>query len=190
MLKRNINLTIIISLIIVILLSATYAYVELSASTTTGTSEAGCFVVDYTGGPSLEDLTFQSTASHVEVQSTYVTVSKNSGCQIYKEAKINLHTDLTITNAAPLCYEVDSPDYTEEACSMKYRVMQGENLISEGSVMSQTEQELATVELTNDPTTYTIYIWIDSATSGGLYNGKEYSGYIYASSVQSSTIDN
>lgn len=190
MLKKNLNLTIIISLIIVISLSATYAYVELRASDSTSTGEAGCFEVDYTGGPSLNDadLIFQSSTDYVEVQSTYVILSKNEGCQIYTEAQINLYTDLSIDDAAPLCLEEDSDGYTEEACSMKYRVMQGDNLISEGTVAAQTDQELATVPLTTEPTTYTVYLWIDSSTSNGLYNGKSYSGYIYATSIQSSTI--
>ena len=47
---------------------------------------------------------------------------------------------------------------------------------------------LATLPLEDKEVTYTIYLYIDSTLSLGNYNDKTYSGYIYATTEQTSTI--
>ena len=47
---------------------------------------------------------------------------------------------------------------------------------------------LATIPLEDTEITYTIYLYIDSTVSLGNYNDKTYSGYIYATTEQTSTI--
>ena len=116
----------------------------------------------------------------MEGASTEISLSRNTGCKIYTEATINIHTNSAVTNA-PL-----------ENGAMKYKVMQGETEISTGAVAGVTadaeNQVLATVPLTENDTTYTIYLWIDPTVSQGSYHQKSYSGYLYASSTQSSTV--
>ncbi len=48
---------------------------------------------------------------------------------------------------------------------------------------------LAIVPLTVDPVEYQVYLWIDSGISNGQYDNKSFSGYIYATSEQSSTVN-
>lgn len=47
---------------------------------------------------------------------------------------------------------------------------------------------LATLPLENTEVTYTVYLYIDSTISLGNYNDKTYSGYIYATTEQTSTV--
>ena len=47
---------------------------------------------------------------------------------------------------------------------------------------------LATLPLEDKEVTYTIYLYIDSTVSLGNYNDKTYSGYIYATTEQTSTV--
>lgn len=76
--------------------------------------------------------------------------------------------------------------------SLKFNVINNTTKASVGSGTIQSQgdedQELATVPLSTTAVTYKVYIWVDSNISLGTFNGKEYSGYLYANSVQSSDI--
>ena len=196
--KENFNLTILIFLAVVFSLSATYAYLELSPGAASATGQGGCFNVNYnvsdTEGEDIDKLeitALQSTTNYLEGASANITLSKNENCEIYTQALIYIHTNSSSTTA-PLCYETTSENYTPSGCSMKYKIMQGESEVSSGIINAVTadseDQLLATIDLDTDPTTYTIYLWIDSSISGGSYHNTTYSGYFYASSTQSSTV--
>jgi len=187
--KENIKLTIIISLLVVFSLSTTYAYLELGTGGGGATGEGGCFEVDYSG-TTINAGNIQSVPDEEYEQgsNSTITLSKDEGCKIYTEATIHLHTNTSQTTA-PLCYDESSANYLETSCAMKYKVMNGTQEISSGVLMAETtDQVLATVELTDNPTAYNVYIWIDLNTSAGTYNDTTYSGYIYANSTQSSTV--
>ena len=198
MLKENIKLIILISLIAIVSLSSTYAFIQLNATSNTATGTGGCFNVNYSGSTEVNNSeAVTSTTQYTTVKSTTIELSKSTGCDIYTEASIYLHTDSS-NNTAPLCLESTNQDYIDGCCSMKYQVMQGDTVISSGTVNKPTnendDQILATVPLTDpDPDTgkgvsYDVYLWIDSSTSKGIYHGTTYSGSIYASAIQSSTI--
>ncbi|MBQ8682019.1 MAG: hypothetical protein IJ509_03825 [Bacilli bacterium] len=205
--KKNSKLLIIIIMIITLSLSATYAYLELSSANNTSTGQGGCFVVDYEGkGVVITDSSIASVTDENYTQSaaSSITLNKNANCKIYTEAEIYLHTDASETSA-PLCGDVidingngivdiaAEEKYETAACSMKYKVMQGSSVVSSGTISSpdvtgNEEQLLATVDLTETATEYTIYLWINRGTSLGYYDAKAYSGYLYAVSNQTSTI--
>lgn len=177
--KENIKLSITILLVVVFSLSVTYAYMELSASNSTSENQSGCFVVNYSG-QEINNSSLKSASDYTQGASSNIILSKNSGCKIYTEASIYIHTNSSETTA-PLSNG-----------AMKYKVMQGTTEIQSGTISAVDEnsedQLLATVALTNQNVTYTVYLWIDPEVSKGSYHGKNYSGYLYASSTQSSSI--
>ena len=189
--KNNIPMIIIIILLICLSLGSTYAYLQISSSGNNMTGEGGCFVVDYIGeagqyiSPS-EKLT--TSADYTSGGSSTVTLYKNSGCKIYTKANIYLYTNTTGTSNGLL---------SENA--LKYTVVDANNNIvvdantsqeASGSITTSGATKLTTVNLTETPTTYTIYIWIDNSItyqSQTIYDGLTYSGYIYADAQQEST---
>lgn len=179
--NENIKSIIIIALIVTFALSATYAYMNLTASNSNATGAGGCFEVYYSGQNIGETSSIQSTTNYLEGAHSQVILSKQSGCDIYTTADISIHTNETST--APL------------GAALKYKVLNGSTTVSEGSITEelnasgqQIDNLLASVPLTTTQTTYDIYIWVDSSQSNGAYHAKTYSGYIYATSVQTSTI--
>lgn len=129
-----------------------------------------------------------STTNYKEGAVTTITLSQPDDCQIYTYVNINIHTNDTTT--API----------ETVQALKYKILateiSGNNVIPifktkeyNGTVTTKGDQLLATVPLTTTPTTYTIYLWVDPTISSRKYHEKTYSGYIYVTSEQSSTID-
>ena len=137
----------------------------------------GCFEVSYVGD-NIDAGNILSTDNYLEGAHTTVTLSKSSSCKIYTEANIYIHTNPTTT--API-------DTTE---AMRYKLITEDNVEYNGFVKKSCDSLLATIPITNTPKTYTIYIWIDFNLSGGFYHDTTYSGYIYAESSQTSTIEN
>ena len=167
----------IIFIIIAFTLTGTYAFLNLSALENTTTAQAGCFEVNYSAQEISSD-SLMSTTNYLEGAHTQVTLSKNENCEIYTEASIYIHTSSDTTTA---------PLNTTQA--LKYKVLYSGTEISTGVITIESDDTLlATVDLTEDERVYDIYIWIDSNLSAGLYNNTTYSGYIYAESIQSSTI--
>lgn len=177
--KENSKLIIIILILLTISLSATYAFLNLSASGASDANQGGCLQVNYTG-QAINNSSLQSTTDYTQGATSDITLSKNANCDIYSEASIYIHTDAAQTDA-PLSNG-----------ALKYKVMQGTTEINSGSIAAVDEQSedqlLATVTLTSTSTTYTVYLWIDPEISQGTYNEKTYTGYLYASSTQSSTV--
>lgn len=177
---RNIKTTLIILVLIVSSLSATYAYLSINSTNTTSSTQAGCFVVNYTG-QAINNGALQSTNDYTKGEVSEIVLSKNDTCEIYTEASIYMHTNAADTDA-PL-----------ENGALKYRIMNENIEISSGvieAVSDGNEDQLLAehLELTTTDTTYKVYLWIDSDISKGSYNGRTYSGYLYANSTQSSTI--
>ena len=174
--EANIKSLIVIILLVVFSLSATYAFLTLSASSNSATGTGGCFNVNYSA-QAINNTALVTTTNYTEGASSDVILSKNENCDIYTEADIMIHTNDTTT--API-----------SDGALKYKILQGSNIISEGSITTTdpADTKLATVTLTETATTYKVYIWIDSSISAGNYNGKAYSGYLFANADQTSTI--
>ena len=161
----------------VVITGSTYAFKIITATSNVATGEGGCFQVNYSG-QNLNAGDLLTTTNYLDGAHTTVTLSKDSTCKIYNEANIYLHTNDTTT--AP----IDSKP------ALRYKLLSGENEISEGIISSKGDYILATVPITDTATTYTVYLWIDSDLSEGAYHGTSFSGYIYAESAQTSTIEN
>ena len=173
---------IIIGLILLFSISSTYAFLTLNATNSSATGQGGCFVVSYSGD-AITGIEVSSGAAYTSGAHSTVTLYKDSTCKIYSEASIYLHINTGSTiplSPSNVAYE-----------SFKYKVMSGSTEISSGVVTGTIGNDflLATVELSNTVKSYDVYFWIDSATSIGEYDAKSFSGYIYAISTQTSTVD-
>lgn len=160
----------------ILLISGTYAYQYITTTNSNATGMGGCFNVNYTG-QNIATTDLATTTNYQNGSKTTVTLSKHSSCKLYTEANIYLKTNNTTT--API----------ESIQALKYKVFNGSSQISEGTITTKNDYLLATVPLTNTSTTYTVYLYIDANLSIGNYDGKTYSGYVYATSNQTSTIE-
>lgn len=161
----------------IVITGSTYAFMSFSAmSDSVANGQGGCFNVSYTG-EELNAGNILSTTNYLEGAHTTVTLSKDSTCKIYTEANIYVHTNDTTT--API----------DTIHALKYKLFMEGNQISEGLITQIGDTLIATVPLTDIATTYTIYLWIDPEMSNGAYHDTSYSGYIYADSSQTSTIE-
>ncbi len=157
---------------------STYAYLYLENKNSNITGRGGCFVVDYQA-TSINASNLVSTVNYQDGASSVITISKNSSCNIYDYANIYLHTNenitAPITNIQALRYKVttDSGNYWER----------------NGVITTKGDTLLATVPITSEKTIYHIYLWIDSSVSLGHYDNTSYSGYLYATSIQSSSVN-
>ena len=182
--KRDILRSIIIvGLIITLGISSTYAFMYYSNSNASSTGNGGCFVVTYQG-TAVTNATITVGETYNETGANahpVVKLSKNANCKIYTTASIYLSVDQT--SGIPL--EISNP----ASGAFKYKIMNGSTEVASGVVQkSNSDILLATVNLTTSTVTYVIYLWIDINLSIGEYNGKTFSGKIYAKSDQSSTI--
>lgn len=157
--------------------SNTYAFLFLQENINFDLATAGCLEVNYSA-QEINTAELVTTTNYLEGAHTIVSLSKDEDCQIYTEASIYIHTNDTIT--API----------NDIRALKYKVLLGDLVLSEGVITKVVDKDtkLATVELTNEVKNYDIYVWIDSELSQGAYHETTYSGYIYAESVQSSTL--
>lgn len=191
--KENIKLSITILLIVVFSLSVTYAWLELSANSSTNENQSGCFVVNYSG-QEINNQSLKSTTNYLEGASSNIILSKNSNCKIYNEASIYIHTN-TEGTTAPLSngamqyklvkVEGEGQTATETEISTGSITAEGDTLLND---TNNGQDQTKKIILTDTNTTYKVYLWIDPEISKGTYNGKTYSGYLYASSTQSSTV--
>ena len=180
--KSNITkISIIIVVLFTIITTGTYAFQQLSVDNSNATGTGGCFNVNYTG-QNLTAANIATTTNFSEGAQATVKLNKNTSCKIYTEANIYLKTNSSTT--API----------ESVQALKYKVYNGSSQISEGTITKINEDDnkgklLATVPLTDTETTYTVYLYIDANISTGQYTSKTYSGYVYATSAQTSTIE-
>ena len=172
----NIKSLIIIILLVVFSLSATYAFLTLTANNNSANGIGGCFNVNYSA-QDINNTALVSTTDYTQGASSNVILSKNADCEIYTEADIMIHTN-------------DTTDAPISDGALKYKILKDSEVISEGAITTTdpADTKLATVDLTETDVTYKVYIWIDSSISNGAYNGKSYSGYLFANAIQTSTI--
>ena len=136
----------------------------------------GCFNIDYTG-QNITTANLSSTNNYKNGSKTTITISKSSSCKIYTEANIYIHTNNTTT--API----------DTVQALRYKIVSEDNVEYDGYISRFCDVLMATVPIEDISKTYTVYIWIDNSKSYGEYDGKSYSGYVYATSIQTSTIE-
>lgn len=160
----------------IIITGGTYAYMYISATNNAIASKANCNLVNYKA-KEINASNLSVTNNYLEGAKTTITLSYSNECSIYSLANIYVHTNDTTT--API----------ENNESLKYKVFKGEYQISEGIISTKGDKIVATVPLTIIPTDYDIYLWVDSNSTNREYDNTKYSGYIYATSEQTSTLN-
>lgn len=158
----------------------TYAFLDFNETNSTVSGVGACNDVNYTG----EEITgadLVSTTTYTEGASSIVTLSKDADCAIYTIAHIKINTNDTTT--APID-NIKALRYKVEKISGDGEILSG----GDGFIDQTGEITLASVTLTENITTYKVYLWVDASLSKGYYNDKTYSGYIFAESEQTSTI--
>ncbi|MBR3162198.1 MAG: InlB B-repeat-containing protein [Bacilli bacterium] len=175
--KKYIKLIILIIVFIGLALGTTYAFLNLQDNSNNVTGTVGCFALSYSG-TDIKHTNLSVTTNYLEGVHSTVTIAKDANCKIYNEAYIYIHIDDNIT--API----------ETVQALKYKIMQGSTQTSEGFLNRKGDILLATVPITNTSTSYDIYLWVDSSLSNKQYDKVDFTGYIYAESDQTSTIEN
>ena len=155
--------------------SGTYAYLEMKKNTSVAGS-AKCNGINYQG-QEINASNLSSTTNYLEGAKSTITLSQSEDCKIYSYVNIYLHVDDNIT--API----------DSVKALKYKLITEDKVEYNGTITTKGDSLLAVVPLTSDPKNYQVYLWIDSEISSGQFDNKSFSGYIYATSEQSSTID-
>ena len=155
---------------------STYAYLYLENNSNGISGSGKCEGINYKG-ENISASNLVSTTNYLEGAKSTITLSKNKDCTIYTYVNLYLYTNNTTT----------APITTVKA--LKYKIVSSNNVTYAGVVSYMGDTLLATLPLEDKEVTYTIYLYIDSTLSLGNYNDKTYSGYIYASTEQTSTVD-
>lgn len=156
---------------------STYAYLVLEKTDNSLAGNGGCSVINYRADE-IDESDLLATTNYLNGAKSTVTLSEEESCEIYDFVNIYFYTDVN-ESTIPL----------DTVKALKYNIVVDNILITEGVIDSYGDFLLATVPLTSDPIDYDIYLWVDSDISRGHYSGKSFSGYIYATTVQSSTVD-
>ena len=154
--------------------SGTYAYLEMKKNTSVAGS-AKCNGINYQG-QEINASNLSSTTNYLEGAKSTITLSQSEDCKIYSYVNIYLHTNDNIT--API----------DSVKALKYKLITEDKIEYNGTITTKGDSLLAVVPLTGNPKSYQVYLWIDSEISNGQFDNKSFSGYIYATSEQSSTI--
>lgn len=165
-------ITFIYSLVIT---GSTYAYLSMDASNNVATGTGKCSTVSYAAN-AISNNDLYAAYDYRDSVSTTITLSQSADCEIYTYAHIYIHTDTSTTS--PII----------ETQALKYKVVNEDGLEFNGVVNKTGDLLLTTVPLTSTPTDYKVYLWIDPIISKGEFEDTTYSGYIYATSIQSSTV--
>ena len=149
---------------LILTIGGTYAYLYLGRTDNSVTGKGYCNSVVYEG-TNINASNLVSTTNYLNGLKTGVKLSyENDACSIYPFVTIYLHTNDSTT--APIT----------SVHAFKYKVFNGSTKVSEGVITAKGDVKLATVPLTKDVT-------------NGYFDAKTYSGYIYASATQTSTIN-
>ena len=174
-LKRILHFLFILIIYSILITGSTYAYLYLEDQNNSISGTGKCEGVNYKG-ENISASNLVSTTNYLEGAKSTITLSKNKDCTIYTYVNLYLYTNNTTT----------APITTVKA--LKYKIVSSNNVTYSGVVSYMGDTLLATLPLEDTEITYTIYLYIDSTVSLGNYNDKTYSGYIYATTEQTSTV--
>lgn len=187
----NTKLIITILVVITLSLSITYAYVEFAPTANTASEGEACFDIEYEG-QDFSTSNIVSAESYSDGAKATVTLNLSEDCNITADANIYIHTNTGDSETTAPINEVQALKYLIRSSDTEVDGTTGviitEYEDEEGNTVIKEDLQIASVELTTTPTSYEIYIWVDSEISQGNYNNTTYSGYIYAESIQTSTV--
>ena len=152
-------------LFIALIGSFTYAWVTWQSDNinTSGTSD--CFDIDY--GVTKESL--EMVNNYTEGLSAKVSLALKSNCK-------------NVSGLATLYLNTNSASSSILQGALKYTVVKGEIVVSEGSINTSEKITLLDNIEVNDttPITYTVYVWLNGEEVDNSYANLSYYGYISA----------
>jgi len=168
--ERRINMVALILIMTLVVggFGATYAFFAASISNSNKISgNANCYTVNYTKGQDITGVLTPGTA-YSSGWSTGVVIYTNTGCN-------NLAGTLYITTNSSSTMNLSDN-------ALKYTVLKGSTVVATGSVNGNANQAIySNFALGTSSTTYTVYIWLDSASEDFTnLSDESYSGYIHA----------
>lgn len=168
--EQKINTVAIVLIIMFIVCSFGATYAWFAATVTNNnkvTANANCYTVNYTKGQDISGALFPGT-SYTSGWSTGVVMYTAAGCQ-------RLSGTLYITTNSS-----STIDFSDGA--LKYAVLIGNKIVSEGKVDGTANQIIYNDFVLNETsTTYTVYIWLDSSVENATnLSSESFSGYIHA----------
>lgn len=188
--KRKLIGTIVgVTMFAALIAGATFAFLTFTANVTNGTYNGSSmnFLVDYTKGTDIGDVPQLTTATASTAKSLVVKAAKHEGSTGGNVTiKLNTLSNNTITSSGVLNYAICRGQCSENFSNAATgTVTTGATLAEDGSVEEPAVISMLTEPLEEEPVSYYVYFWLDSAKITSDHIGKEYSGYISASAVQS-----
>lgn len=173
--KKIVILVLFIIFISAIVVGLTYAFISANASNNS-IQGASCFDIVYGKGQNITgELDAGSNMNSGFV--TSVTIKMSSSCTTLGKGTLYLTTKSASTI-----------DFTDNA--LKYSVVVGSNVVASGKIDGTANQVIYdnfTVNSTN--VTYKVYIWLDESLEVNSSVDEEFVGYIHASVVATSDIN-
>lgn len=151
----------------------TYAYLNAKEDIKV-TSNINCGKINYQA-EKINMSNLSSTTNYLEGAKSNIILAQDKNCPIYSIANIYLNTN-------------EETELPLDIPALKYKVFSNEKEISGGTITTIGDTNIATVPLTINPTIYTVYLYVDPSISQGNFDNLKYSGYIYTTTSQTSTI--
>ena len=188
--KNLIRIIIGVILLITLVAGATYAWFAWQSSNVNISGTSGCFDINYDKGQNIGSVdnpfALRTSCSYEGGVSNSVTVSMDSTCNTSGIASINIGTNSFIL------YDGITDAFTAGSNILAYQVVKvttetvdGEEVTSEtaidgcnGYINNSSTKSLCEVGVTQTPTTYKVYLYLDCNTVTTTYIGASYSGYI------------
>lgn len=188
--KRKLVGTIVgVTMFAALIAGATYAFLTLTATVENGTYNGSSmnFLVDYTRGTDIDNVPQLTNATASQAKSLVVKAAKHAGSPGGDVTiKLNTLSNNAITSSGVLNYAICRGECQENfSNARKGTVTTGATLNAQGEVESAAVIDMLTEPLEANAVSYYVYFWLDSAKITTEHIGKQYSGYISASAVQS-----
>lgn len=163
------KLILLIIFLIILISGGIYFFLYQNISSSPLPTKVECLKVSYEE-QDLNKLILYTTTNYLEGFKTIIKLKKNSNCDNYNSANIYLYIDEKIVNDDSQLLSGD----------LNYIILDENKIPSDyGTIKSNGSNLLKTVPLTEDKTSYAIYLWVNPL-SNHIYDNIEFSGHIYA----------
>ena len=173
-----------------IVTGGTYAYMQVGDSRNSLSGQGGCDEGILYQGTEIYHTNLSVTDNYLEGAKGTIELAKNPDCKMYNNASIILHID-SFLHVDPTSGSTTTADSN---MLLNYKIMNGNTTVVQGTksnVYPDSDLYLFDVSLTESPTTYIVYLWVEpnSNLEDRYFDNDEISGYLYAYSIQQSTFN-
>lgn len=177
--KKIVILVLFIIFISAIVVGLTYAFISANASNNS-IQGSSCFDIVYGRGSRI-DGELEAGSNMNSGVFTNVTIKMAPSCTTLGKGTLYLTTVTTGNNPSTI-------DFTDNA--LKYSVVVGSNVVASGKVDGTANQVIYDNFIVNTTeVTYKVYIWLDESLEADSSDDESFSGYIHASVVATSDIN-